>query len=90
VGTGSGIVVQRGFPRPPSLHDERGRALTDQHLFDVIGNGFGVMYAYGDRVQPRDRWAVIAYIRALQLSQHAPAAALPHDVQNQLSKEPTR
>jgi len=77
VGTGNGIVVQRGMPRPKSLHDESQRVASDQHLFDVISNGFGVMYAHGDRIRPRDRWAVVAYIRALQLSQRAALADLP-------------
>src|SRR4029078_12200240 len=77
VGTGNGIVVQRGMPRPPSLHDESQRVASYKHLFDVISNGFGVMYAHGDRIRPRDRWAVVAYIRALQLSQRAALADLP-------------
>jgi mono/diheme cytochrome c family protein len=70
-GTGNGIVVQRGFPKPASFHDDRLRAIDDQHLYDVISNGYGAMYAHGDRIRPRDRWAIVAYIRALQLSQHA-------------------
>ena len=86
-GTGTGIVVQRGFPKPPSLHDERLRAATDQHLFDVITSGYGAMYAHGDRVQPRDRWAIVAYIRALQLSQHAAMADLPAEVQTRMTIE---
>jgi mono/diheme cytochrome c family protein len=77
IGTGNGIVVQRGFPRPASLHDERLRSSSDRHIIDVITNGFGAMYAYGDRVQPRDRWAIVAYIRALQLSQHADLSDVP-------------
>jgi cytochrome c553 len=81
VGTGNGIVVQRGMPRPASFHDERQRALTDRHLFDVISDGFGVMYAHGDRIQPRDRWTIVAYIRALQLSQHAELSDLPPNIQ---------
>lgn len=76
-GVGDGMVVQRGMPRPPSLHDERLRAAPDQHVFDVITHGYGVMYSYAMRVQPRDRWAIIAYIRALQLSQHATLADVP-------------
>jgi hypothetical protein len=87
VGTGRGIVVQRGMPQPASLHDDRQRALTDQHLFDVISNGFGAMYAHGDRVQPRDRWAIVAYIRALQLSQHAALDDVPPDQQTLLNAE---
>jgi mono/diheme cytochrome c family protein len=77
VGTGYGIVVQRGMTKPPSLHDARLRDADDQHLFDVITRGYGVMYAHADRVRPRDRWAIVAYIRALQLSQHATFADLP-------------
>ncbi len=70
-GTGNGMVVQRGFPHPPNFHDDRLRQADDQHFFDVITNGHGVMYGYGDRLAPGDRWAVVAYIRALQLSEHA-------------------
>jgi mono/diheme cytochrome c family protein len=84
VGTGNGIVVQRGMPKPASLHDEQQRALADQHLFDVISNGFGAMYAHGDRVRPRDRWAIVAYIRALQLSQHAALNDVPPEVQTRM------
>ena len=78
-GSGDGIIVQRGFPRPPSLHEERLRQADDQHLVDVIVSGFGTMYAFADRVQPRDRFAIVAYIRALQLSRHASLADLPAD-----------
>jgi mono/diheme cytochrome c family protein len=70
-GTGNGIIVQRGFPHPPNFHDDALRQADDQHFFDVITNGHGAMYGYGDRLAPGDRWAVVAYIRALQLSQHA-------------------
>lgn len=76
-GTGDGVIVQRGFPHPPSLHDERLRSADDQHLIDVITRGYGVMYSFADRVQPRDRWAIVAYLRALQLSQHADLADVP-------------
>jgi mono/diheme cytochrome c family protein len=65
-GDADGMVVQRGFPRPPSFHDPRLIAAPDQHFVDVITNGYGVMYSYADRVPPRDRWAITAYIRALQ------------------------
>jgi mono/diheme cytochrome c family protein len=88
-GTGRGMVVQRGMPQPASLHDEQQRSLTDQHLFDVIGSGFGAMYAHGDRIRPRDRWAIIAYVRALQLSQHAALDDVPPDVQTRLAIEKT-
>lgn len=74
LGDGKGMVVQRGFTPPPSFHIPRLRDQEpDKHFYDVISNGWGAMYSYGDRVKPDDRWAIIAYIRALQLSQHAPA-----------------
>jgi mono/diheme cytochrome c family protein len=75
-GDGDGMIVQRGFRHPPSFHDDRLRTAAVGHYFDVITNGFGVMYPYGYRVPPADRWAIIAYIRALQLSRQAPAADL--------------
>lgn len=71
-GRGDGIVVQRGFPPPPSFLIERLQQAPAQHYFDVITNGHGIMYSYADRVPSEDRWAIIAYIRALQLAQ-APA-----------------
>jgi mono/diheme cytochrome c family protein len=76
-GDGDGVVVQRGFPAPPSYHIARLRSAPAQHLFDVITNGYGVMYSYADRVAPADRWAIVAYIRALQLSRHATLAEAP-------------
>jgi len=84
LGDGEGPIVQRGFPAPPSYHEPRLRAAPDRHFYDVITNGYGVMYAYGDRVAPADRWAIVAYIRALQLSQHAPLGALPPALQASL------
>jgi hypothetical protein len=69
-GNGDGIIVQRGFERPPSYHTERLRNAPSGHFFDVITNGFGAMYPYGYRVPVPDRWAIVAYIRALQLSQN--------------------
>ena len=89
-GYGSGMVVQRGFPAPPSFHTDRLRQAPAGHFFDVITRGYGVMYPYASRVSPEDRWAITAYIRALQFSQHAPSAGLPPDIQSQLSKEPSR
>ena len=77
------------MPKPASLHNDAQRALTDQHLFDVISNGFGAMYGHGDRVQPRDRWAIVAYVRALQLSQHATLDDMPPDEQARLALEKT-
>ena len=76
-GRGDGMIVQRGFPSPPSYHSDRMRAADAQHFFDVITNGHGVMYSYAARVEPRDRWAIIAYIRALQQSQHTNVADIP-------------
>lgn len=70
-GYGRGIVVQRGFPAPPSYHDPRLRNAPVGHFFRVITRGYGLMYSYADRLPVEDRWAVAAYIRALQLSQHA-------------------
>jgi mono/diheme cytochrome c family protein len=77
VGDGDGPVVRRGFPAPPSYHQPRLIAAPDRHFYDVISHGYGVMFSYADRVAPADRWAIVAYIRALQLSQHAPVASLP-------------
>ncbi|HET7401270.1 MAG TPA: cytochrome c, partial [Usitatibacter sp.] len=75
LGDGDGMVARRGFPHPPSYHIDRLRRAPDRHFYDVITNGYGVMYAYGDRVAPPDRWAIVAYIRALQRSQGARLAA---------------
>jgi mono/diheme cytochrome c family protein len=74
LGDGDGRVARRGFPRPPSYHSDRLRAAPDRHFYDVIGQGYGVMYPYGDRVAPEDRWAIVAWIRALQKA--APVAAV--------------
>jgi len=88
VGDGDGPVVRRGFPHPPSYHEQRLREAPDRYLFDVITNGHGVMYPYADRVAPQDRWAIVAYIRALQLSQHAPVAQLPPALRERLAALP--
>jgi mono/diheme cytochrome c family protein len=68
-GYGEGIVVARGFPHPPSFHQNRLRSAPPKLFFDTITNGYGAMYSYADRVEPQDRWAIVAYIRALQESQ---------------------
>jgi len=70
-GDGDGMVVRRGFPRPLSFHSDALRAAPDAHFYDAITNGYGVMYSYAERVDVHDRWAIAAYIRALQLSQNA-------------------
>ena len=76
------------MPRPTSYHDERLRDADDQHFFDVISNGYGAMYSYASRVPPEDRWAIIAYIRALQLSRHAAIEDVPQDARAQLTGPP--
>jgi mono/diheme cytochrome c family protein len=76
-GNGDGMIVRRGFPAPPSYHTARLRAAPAQHFFDVISNGYGVMYSYAARIEPRDRWAIVAYVRALQQSQNARLADVP-------------
>ena len=76
-GEGDGMVVQRGFPPPPSFHTRRLRAVPARYLFDVITEGYGVMYSYAARVPPEDRWAIVAYLRTLQLSRHATLAEAP-------------
>jgi mono/diheme cytochrome c family protein len=78
-GYGQGMIVQRGFSPPPSLHDDRLRQASAGYFYEVITNGFGQMYSYDSRIQPSDRWAIVAYIRALQLSQHATAQDVPED-----------
>jgi mono/diheme cytochrome c family protein len=75
-GDGDGMAVRRGFPQPATLHSEKLRNATDAHLYDVITYGYGVMYPFEDRIAPRDRWALVAYLRALQLSRHARLAEL--------------
>ncbi len=70
-GDGQGMIVRRGFREPPSYHIQRLREAPDGHFFEVITNGFGEMYSYASRVAPADRWAIIAYIRALQFSRTA-------------------
>ena len=76
-GAGDGMVVRRGYRRPPSYHDDRLRAAPAGHYFDVITNGFGAMPDYAVQIPAEDRWAVTAYIRALQLSAHATIADVP-------------
>jgi mono/diheme cytochrome c family protein len=78
-GMGNGMIVQRGFKAPPSFHDERLRTSPAGHYFDVMTNGLGVMQDYRAQVDVEDRWAIAAYIRALQLSQRATVADVPHD-----------
>jgi len=82
-GTGEGMVVQRGFRPPPSFHLDRLREAPVGHFYDVVTNGFGAMWSYASRIPPRDRWAIVAYVRALQLSQNIRAGDLaPEDRRN--------
>ncbi len=83
-GDGNGMIVQRGFPRPPSYDIDRLRNVPSQHFYDVITHGYGIMYSYADRVSPADRWAIAAYIRALQASASATIAAVPSDKRSAL------
>lgn len=82
-GAGDGMIVQRGFPAPPSYHTDRLRQAPAQHFMDVMTKGFGVMYPYAARLEPKDRWAIIAYIRALQTSEHSQVTDVP-DAQEKL------
>ncbi len=76
-GQGDGMVVLRGYRRPPSFHTDRLRGVPVGHFFDVITNGFGAMPDYAVQIKAEDRWAIIAYLRALQLSEHATLAEVP-------------
>jgi mono/diheme cytochrome c family protein len=77
LGDGNGIITQRGLRHPPSYHIDRLRQAPVGHFYDVITHGFGAMQDYSAQISPHDRWAIIAYIRALQLSQHATVADVP-------------
>jgi hypothetical protein len=76
-GDGNGMIVQRGYRRPPSYHIDRLRQAPLGHFYDVITNGFGAMPDYSSQIPVRDRWAITAYIRVLQFSQNAPISLLP-------------
>ena len=91
LGNGEGMVVRRGFRRPPSYHIDRLRQAPPGYLFDVITNGFGALQDYSAQIAVRDRWAIVAYIRALQLSQNARLTDVPESERNSLSGgEPRR
>ena len=87
-GDGDGMIARRGFPHPPSFHTDRLRAASDTHLYAVISNGYGDMYSYATRVEPPDRLAIVAYIRVLQLAQHAPVAQLSAEDRARLPAAP--
>jgi hypothetical protein len=89
-GDGRGMIVQRGFPPPPSFHEQRLLDAPAGHFFNVITSGYGAMYSYAARVPIDERWAIVAYIRALQLSQHATLDDLPAEERAKLEpKEST-
>jgi hypothetical protein len=78
------MIIQRGFPVPPSYHIDRLRQAPVGHFFDVVTQGYGIMYSYAERVEPADRWAIAAYIRTLQLSHNMKLAELPASERAQL------
>jgi len=84
VGDGNGMIVERGFPHPPSYFADYLVKAPNQHFYDVITHGYGAMFPYPARVTPADRWAIIAYIRALQASETARLADVPPDRQKSL------
>ena len=83
-GDGLGMVAMRGMKHPPSYHQDRLRNVPNGYLYDVVTNGFGAMYGYSAQIAPRDRWAIVAYLRALQLSRNAPAGQLPAELREKL------
>jgi hypothetical protein len=87
LGTGHGMIVQRGYTPPPSYHRDRLRQAPVGHFFKVITLGYGSMPSYRNQVPPRDRWAIIAYIRALQLSQHFPAGELSEPMRREWQEQ---
>lgn len=87
-GSGNGMIVQRGFPHPPSFHTDRLRQAPVGHFFGVMTNGFGAMYSYSDRVDVGDRWRIAAYIRVLQLSRNATVDDVPEADRPKLSEQP--
>ena len=84
-GNGNGMVVQRGYRHPPTYHSDRLRQVPNGYIFDVITNGFGAMPDYAAQIPPADRWAIVSYVRALQLSQQASINDVPSDARGQLS-----
>jgi hypothetical protein len=86
-GSGQGIVVQRGFPPPPSFHIDRLRQAPVGHFFDAMSNGYGSMYSYSSRVEPEDRWRIAAYIRVLQFSEHSTVQDVPESERQKLTEQ---
>jgi mono/diheme cytochrome c family protein len=88
-GDGYGMIAMRGMKHPPSYHIDRMRQAPNGYFYDVISNGFGAMYGYSERISPADRWAIISYVRALQLSRNIKAADLPPDLRRKLNEAPS-
>jgi cytochrome c553 len=86
-GSGQGMIVQRGFPQPPSYHIQRLRDAPVGHFYEVMTNGFGAMYSYAARVEPADRWRIAAYIRVLQLSRNAKIEDVPEAERQKLTQQ---
>jgi len=89
-GVGNGMIVQRGFRQPPSFHEDRLRNAPVGYFFDVMTHGFGAMQDYAAQVPVADRWAIAAYIRALQLSQNAPLDDVPANRRGDLDRAPAQ
>lgn len=85
-GDGHGMIAMRGMKQPPSYHQDRLRQAPNGYFYDNITNGFGAMYGYSAQIPPRDRWAIIAYVRALQLSRNAKVGDLPAELREKLSQ----
>ena len=85
MGTGRGKIVERGYTHPPSYHIPRLRSVPVGHIFAVITEGYGSMPSYAGQIPPRDRWAIVSYVRALQLSQHFPADQLTPEMKKEMS-----
>lgn len=85
-GQGDGMIVRRGYRTPPSFHTDRLQQMAIGHFYDVMTNGFGAMPDYKAQIAPRDRWAIAAYVRALQLSQHTNAAELTPEERQKVSQ----
>jgi len=90
LGNGDGTIVRRGFRKPPSYHIDRLRKVPNGYIFDVITKGFGAMPDYAAQIPPADRWAIVSYVRALQLSQSASINDVPADARSQLAQGAAR
>lgn len=83
-GDGNGMIAMRGMKHPPSYHSDRLREAPVGYFYDVISNGFGAMYSYSAQIPPRDRWAIVAYVRVLQYSRNAKVSDLPPELRQKL------